>query len=438
MKLYEWKAKNKSRRNYAHFDNRVSLDDVWGYINNPKNIETHSFYPFIHYIQTFNKYSKEKGIIKKERELCYSAHIDRCIFQFYGYKLNQLYNKRAENDGISNSAIAYRDELRKNNIHFAKQAIDFIRKKESCYIIIGDFTKFFDSLDHKYLKNMLNDLLGTKELPADYYAVYKNITKYSVWDLESLLDLNGLPHSEDGIKKLNQLEKVLTLDQFKLYKKQYVKKHEEDYGIPQGSAISAVLSNIYMLQFDKRINDYVCDNNGLYMRYSDDFIIVLPKRSEEVFKNQFTYINSIIKSIPRLDLQPDKTQIFEFKDNFVISCNELVLDRVNNGKNLLNYLGFTFDGNVVTIRDKTISKYYYRMYRKLKTIIKSNGVTKKGNKISCKNIYEKYSIKGIYKGKGNFISYVKRAEMIFGKGEAINRATKKHMRKIRQKLDLIK
>lgn len=436
MEIQDWKAKNKCRRNYAHFDNRVSLDDVWGYINNPKNIETHSFYPFIHYIQRFKKYNKNKGITIKERELCYSAHIDRCIFQYYGYKLNQLYNLRAEIDRIDKSAIAYRDNLKRNNIHFAKQAIDFIREKENCYIIIGDFTKFFDSLDHKYLKLMLKNLIGTNELPADYYAVYKNITKFSIWEMESILELNKLPNSSKGIEMLNKLGRALPFEQFKEHKKDYVKKHDKDFGIPQGSAISAVLSNIYMLEFDKQLNDYISHVNGLYMRYSDDFIIVLPKENEEVFKQQFNYINSIIRSIPKLDLQPDKTQVFEFKDSSVTSCNELVLEGVPNGKNLLNYLGFSFNGDVVTIRDKTISKYYYRMYRKLKTIIKNNGITKNGNKISCKEIYKKYSVKGA-SGKGNFISYVKRAEDIFGKREAINRGTKNHMIKIRRKLDSI-
>lgn len=435
MKLEEWKTRSRNNRNYAHFDNKVSLKNVWNYINNPNNIQTHSFYPFISYTKTFRKYSNNKGIQIKERKLCYSAHIDRYIFQYYGYKLNQLYNIRAERDNINYCAIAYRDNLHKNNIHFAKKAIDFIREKENCNIIVGDFTKFFDSLDHGYLKDMLCELLNVKVLPTDYYAVYKNITKFSTWDMTSILELNGLPNSIVGLEELNKLDRALSFELFKKYKKGNVIKNVDNFGIPQGSAISAILSNIYMLELDNHLNDYVSDANGLYMRYSDDFIIILPSERDNVFKKQFDYINHLIKSIPRLDLQPDKTQIFKFDNGVLISNNEFVLENVENSKNLLNYLGFTFDGKIVAIRDKTISKYYYRMYRKLKTIIKNNGRTKNDKKISCKNLYDKYSIKGAYFGKGNFISYVLRSEAVFGRGEAINRGTKNHMQKIRKGLN---
>ncbi len=339
----------------------------------------------------------------------------------------------------SHVAIAYRDNLKyNNNIYFAKKAFDFIRDFEDSYIIIGDFTKFFDSLDHKYLKGMLCNLLNIAQLPSDFYAVYKNITKYSYWEIDSLLELNKLDKTESGIKSLNSREKALSLDQLKKNKSTFMKKQCNDYGIPQGSAISAVLSNIYMLVFDKRINDYVNSLDGLYMRYSDDFIIVLPKLTKDNFIEKFKKISDEIDSIPNLDLQPDKTQVFHCSNKILESCNNLVLSGVPNGNDFINYLGFTFDGRVVSIRDKTISKYYYRMYRKLKTIVKNNGYTKKGNRISNSNVYDKYSVKGAFKGNGNFITYAKRAEKIFGEHEAIGRVTKRHMKKIKDVLSTIK
>lgn len=52
--------------------------------------------------------------------------------------------------------------------------------------MIGDFTNFFDNLDHLYLKQQLCQLLGVCQLPDDYYAVYKSVTKYCKWDLNGI------------------------------------------------------------------------------------------------------------------------------------------------------------------------------------------------------------------------------------------------------------
>ncbi|KHL93254.1 hypothetical protein QW71_24260 [Paenibacillus sp. IHB B 3415] len=437
MDIKKWKDKNQKGRKYAHFDSKVSLDRVWNYISNPDKVKEHGFYPFIHYTLSFIKYNKSFGKKVKTREICYSAHLDRYIYQYYGFKLNQQYNLRVELDGINHSSIAYRDNLHKNNIHFAKAAIDFIKNSKSCYVIIGDFTKFFDSLDHTYLKKMLCNLLGVSKLPADYYAVFKNITKYSVWKLEHLLKTNGFENNVRGIQQLNKSKMVLSPVKFKELKKQNVKPNKNTYGIPQGSAISAVLSNIYMLEFDKKLNDYVTERSGLYMRYSDDFIIVLPKEDLGVFKTQYQFVNSVINLVPHVYLEPEKTQVFDYNNGKVKSCNEDVLINVENGKEIINYLGFTFDGEKVTLRDKTVSKYYYRLYRKLNTIVKNNGRTKTGKRISCKNVYLKYSIKGSSQDDGNFISYVKRAERVFDKEESVGLVRKRHMQKIRKQLNKI-
>ncbi|WP_341280215.1 reverse transcriptase/maturase family protein [Paenibacillus sp. FSL H8-0537] len=440
MNLDEWKERHRARRNLAHFDTKVSLAQVWDYVSDPEKIATHGFYPFINYTLSVRKYdeSSDNKTKVKDREICYSAHIDRYIYQYYGFLLNQHYNKRAEDDGIEEASIAYRDKLHRNNIRFAKRAIDFIKSKPECYIIIGDFAKFFDSLDHEYLKRKLCDLLDEKRLSADYYAVYKNITKYSTWSREHLLSHNMLGIKKKDIIAFNKLDRAISVEQFKKLKKLLVKPHKENCGIPQGSAISAVFSNIYMLDFDKSINNYVLENDGLYMRYSDDFIIVLPKSTSENFKTQYQQIRLLIESIPRVELELEKTQLFEFSGGTIKSCNEDVLENVPNGPSFMNYLGFTFDGKSVSIRAKTTSRYYNKLYRKIRTVTKNKGVTKKGERLSCKNLYSTYSIKGAFLGNnhedGNFITYAKRAESIFYDEPAVALVSKRHMQKIRKKL----
>lgn len=384
---------------------------------------------------------REHGVDEAIIEQCYSAHIDRYIYSYYGYLINQEYNRYLEEHNMSMVAVAYRDTLHKSNIHFAKIAFDCIRECSECFVIIGDFSNFFDSLDHNYLKKQMCNVLGVNMLLPDYYAVFKNITRYSIWELTELLKINDLEDTEEDIQKLNLKRKVLAGDEFKRYKSKYIHKHEENYGIPQGSAISAVLANVYMIKADEQMKQLVDEYNGLYMRYSDDFIVILPKISDDIFKSMLNCIDNIIKSVPNLVLQPVKTQLYKYKDKELNSCNACFLKDVPNGKNEIDYLGFTFDGKEITIRDKTISKYYYRLYRKLKTIVKNDGFTSSGKKISCKNVYEKYSVKGAHLKdvdghiKGNFITYVQRAQKVFGEDEPIDRKTKRHMLKIRRTLN---
>lgn len=514
MDLIEWKIKNARAAAYAHFDKKVGIDATWNYITDPNKVKSHSFFPFISYEQVFYKYKKEKKdksgkVIQKERvegkirPICYSAHMDRCIYKYYGFLLNEKYNEYIDREGISNSVVAYRTNLYKNNIHFAKEAFDFM-KKSDCNIVVGDFKGFFDNLNHKYLKKMMCKVLGVNVLTDDWYAVYKNITKYSTWRLMDILKINGLISDEDIKKKerahlkalqgkskearrlkyyfdskideLNgfnisdyrlRVEKLaLTKEQFKRYRKECVVGHKKNYGIPQGSSISAILSNVYMIEFDKVIYEFIKKLNGLYLRYSDDFIIIYPKDActVDVMKD---YLNNAVDKTKGLKLEANKTKVYTYFGEEIFNVTDI--NKVD--KSHIDYLGFIFDGKQVTLRPKTISKYYYRMNRKLNSIIRCNGKTKKGNRVSYNELYRIYTQKGRngvydeskfpekiilkdssnpYKS-GNFLSYVYRADKIFNKEhfvnckvnnsknkkEPITQSTKRHMLKIRRVRDKI-
>ena len=164
MTSYEWlysrNTIKRSKKGYAHFDVRTNIEKQRNYISDPCKVAAHGFYPFIHYQKQMNKFSREKGIVPKTREICYAAHIDRCIYQYYSFLINQMYNERADHDGIAKVAVAYRTNFNgKNNIHFSKWAFDKIKQLGKAYIMIGDFTDFFDNLDHSYLKQQCCSLL---------------------------------------------------------------------------------------------------------------------------------------------------------------------------------------------------------------------------------------------------------------------------------------
>ena len=405
---------------YAHFDLRVSLSmpSIRKYVMDRTKIVTHSFYPFIHFEKKNSRYGK-KGP-KKPRELYYCSHLDRCVYQRYAFLLNCQYNIWACENNIDDVAIAYRDSLGKNNMDFAKDAFDAIRSFPQCFILVGDFTNFFDNLEHQYLKKMMCEVLGVERLPQDYFSVFKNITRFSSWDWKDIVKAAGENIAERGVrKKINSKETVLTKEQFQKNKKD-IKKNISGVGVPQGSPISAVLSNIYMIKFDKDIKRYVICKGGIYMRYSDDFIIVLPYERDAEIADFTSYIFSYVESMKGLiDLQKEKTSCYTYKDEVIYEGDQ---------PSSINYLGFLFDGKNIRIRPRAITKYYYRMRRKANTIGRSNWTSSKGRRISAKELYSIYSRND---EKQTFIDYARKAKGILKlNDQEANALIKHHKRKI--------
>lgn len=405
---------------YAHFDLRVSLSmpSIRKYVMDRTKIVTHSFYPFIHFEKKNSRYGK-KGP-KKPRELYYCSHLDRCVYQRYAFLLNYQYNIWACENNIDDVAIAYRDKLGKNNIDFAKDAFDAIRSFPQCFILVGDFTNFFDNLEHQYLKKMMCEVLGVERLPQDYFSVFKNITRFSSWDWKDIVKAAGENIAERGVrKKINSKETLLTKEQFQKNKKD-IKKNISGVGVPQGSPISAVLSNIYMIKFDKDIKRYVTSKGGIYMRYSDDFIIVLPYERDAEIADFTSYIFSYVESMKGLiDLQKEKTSCYTYKDEVIYEGDQ---------PSSINYLGFLFDGKNIRIRPRAITKYYYRMRRKANTIGRSNWTSSKGRRISAKELYSIYSRND---EKQTFIDYARKAKGILKlNDQEANALIKHHKRKI--------
>lgn len=422
--LHDKKTIEKSKKGYSHFDARTDMRIMSDYVVNPSNIISHAFYPFIHYEMKMDKYNKKGGKKPKKRDIYYASHRDRCVFQYYAYLINEKYNKLAIQNGIDKVAVAYRNNLGENNIVSSKRAFDFMKSLRNCYVMIGDFKSFFDNLDHVYLKAQINVLLGTEKLPEDYYKIFKHVTNYSYVELSSLLELNGLENTESSRRKLNKKRTVIPKKIFNEKRGLLVKKNEFTYGIPQGSPISAVLANVYMVTADKNINEYITKYDGFYMRYSDDFIVIIPHNAE--YKEIFAYVQNVIKGIPGLILENEKTQFFSLENGMITNIGDTSLEHADCSKKEINFLGFTFDGKTIKLRAKTVGKYYYRLHRKAK-VVKSHG--------GKKYLYEKYSERGSYQGHGNFFTYVQNAEKIYGEAGDMRHDLANNMGKIKHILE---
>ena len=118
--------------------------------------------------------------------------------------------------------------------------------------------------------------------------------------------------------------------------------------------------------------------------------------------------------VPRLDLSPEKTKCFIKQNNNIKEIN-ILEKKIIKDNTIINYLGFSYDGNTVKIREKTVSKYYRKMYARIKTINKWS--TLRNRNIGRKKLYKQYSYLGKNTKdakKGNFLTYVDRAKKEYG------------------------
>ncbi|MFR5756084.1 MAG: reverse transcriptase domain-containing protein [Lachnospiraceae bacterium] len=411
-------------RYYKHIDKVVSIQDVIDKVKDKEYIKKHSFFPFISYTLKFKKFCHEVSEEThhhwkfKERPIKYASHIDRCIYQWYSYNLNNKYNDYCSNNNLNESVIAYRTNLKgQTNIEFAKGAFDFIKKQDECYILVSDFSSFFDHIAHDLLKRNLCEVLSVDKLDEDFYKVFRSMTKYVYIEkeiIEEYLISNGI-ETEESIKNNNSLFDKIPWKIAKKDLKKNIKINKKKYGIPQGSPLSGIFANIYMISFDKLVSEYAKKRNGLYMRYSDDLIIIIPKIEVGSINEIWDYLNIIKDMYPMLKMNVSKTSGYLYKDKKITSLHNYI-SGMKDGNGFISYLGFSFDGKYIKFRDKTLTKFFYKLYRKIDDMKKRE--TKrilKGKKRHTK-IDKHLILKELNSNTGEsrkFIDYVKRAKRVF-------------------------
>jgi hypothetical protein len=406
---------------YSHFDNKKRSTNWINYIKNPKKIKGHGFYPFIHFVLKQVKYDntaeKEKS---KERDINYSSHIDRYIYEYYNDLLNEKYNEYAIENRINRCVVAYRNNLNHNNITIAKEVFNFLKKGNEYFILIADFSKYFDNINHKYLKSKLCEVLRCDILPDDWYKVFRSVTKYSYIDLNEIIEFKGM--NKKDVRKLDRLTNTLELHKLK----KYLKTNKNDFGIPQGSSISSTLANVNLIDYDKLINDFVTSKNGIYRRYCDDSIIIIPV----IYKNEFLLkYDNLNNSTPGIFVNDEKMQKFILK-------NKIIYDE-NQKKAKIKYLGFEFNGETCKIRERTITGFFLKAYRSIKFV---NYISKKYNRNAYRKIFfssfTHLGKKKTKRNRGNFLTYVDRCAKIMDEKE-IKKQTSCHWARFSRRLKKI-
>ena len=155
-------------RGYVHFDAPVGKAFAEKVLD-PAFVAKHSWLPLIHYTKRTKRYKAKKGnkgkTVFKDRPIMYASHRDACILSKYAWDLTTALDAHYETFGLGQHVIAYR-KLGRANYHFSADAFKFARAKPSV-VLCYDITGFFDSLDHKILKERLKRIIQVGELPQD-------------------------------------------------------------------------------------------------------------------------------------------------------------------------------------------------------------------------------------------------------------------------------
>jgi Reverse transcriptase (RNA-dependent DNA polymerase) len=373
----------KDLKHYPHFDAPLTLRDIRHLVTCPDRVAANSFYPFFLYEESWQPFRSADAAKpeKKTRPIRYGARRDAYIFAFYRRKMSRLYEKRLRALGIQDCPIAYRQVSKprrgggKCNIDFAKDAFDEIDRLGDCVAVALDIKGYFENLDHRRIKQIWCDLLGVAELPADHYAVFKNITKYHFVDQRAayrrlgyfgLRERNG--EMIDGfLRPYRDMPKQLCSNADFRAKicggdpayASLIQENDKPHGVPQGAPISDLIANFYLLDFDVVMEGYARAWGGRYMRYSDDILLILPGGASEAIAAIAFAVGEMRNHGPELRIKDSKTCVAQF-------------ERVANGlrfrhlpqrpdepaKNGFEYLGFRYDGRCVYVRDSTISRFF--------------------------------------------------------------------------------
>lgn len=420
-------------KGYLHITPSLNVHTNWKdyyhKITSPKYVSRYAFFPLIHRILSDRKYKKadpKKHHIKenkprghshkrkdgtgtdrsvKSRPLHYSSHFDSLIYSYYAHILGKAYEKKLKEDQeLDKAVLAYRsipisenDRRGKSNIHFAHEVFEEINNRvesqEEVAVLAIDLKSFFSTLDHDLLYNIWAYAIDKEELPPDHYNVFKSCTNFSYVMYNDLKKKAKHHFDESELAKIRrkkgykcffgsneEFRRTVKEGRLPIYKNPFRSDRDENgknkmIGIPQGLPLSAILANLYLIEFDRTIINEISRKLGAYYRrYSDD-ILILCKPEEMAYVDDF--VNELILKF-KVKISKEKTERFLFKkmvynkkgESRITSIKIIENEDSNeyrcNIDSPLNYLGFEFRGYNTLIKSTNIAKYYRRVIEIIK------------------------------------------------------------------------
>ncbi len=442
----------RDSKRYIHFDHPFAVKQI-GKLQSifirGNGLKNHDFLPLIKFVIKTPRYKYQENMEKydletKERPISFASHFDSKIYAYYAHALNTKYQDYIVSKGFSEVVLAYRSDLDgKSNIQFAKEAFDTVKARGQCTALALDIKGYFDSIDHTILKDQWSTILGGR-LSEDDYAVYKSLTRYNYVNRISLLKHFSLKIRGKNAKHISSFSQVLQGKTFS-EKMQSVRDarlitknssydllpdgKKRFFGVPQGSSLSALLSNIYLLKFDEDMWQMGKIMNFSYRRYCDDILIIC--NSDDASEIQKNVIDKISKEY-HLIIQDKKVDIIKFANNSkgqIRAFNEKKrieesipsIDHTNEQRlyKALQYLGFEFTGQKVLIRGTSLSRYMRKMRARIvKSVGMAYGSSGSNDRVFKQQLLKRYT----HLGNNNFLKYAYNASL---KTYKVKKGTKK-------------
>lgn len=381
----------------------------------PERVSQHAFWPLLRHVKAIRRFDYASGTVKrKERALLYAAPGDANLFAYYREILTERYENQVAVFGLHDTITAYRPKRKGSNVDFALEAFSWIRANVPCRVYCFDVQGFFDHLDHAMLKRQWQNILGQSRFPIDHYAIFRALTRYA-W-----VDRDSLPASliENSGSKVfctpGEFRNLRRTGQLSVY------RHSESRGIPQGLAISNLLSNIYMLPFDQAIQAIVLEQNGFYRRYCDDIFVAVPSANAAVSMIE-TLVEEKLNALG-LPISAEKTT------RHYLHSGRAGKDRLADIP--VQYLGLVDDGRKIQVRGATLGRFHRRM----KTSVRHAKVrAQKNNKKLPKGVLRR---RFAMRGPRNFLMYSHRIETSLRKyGFEHPQSVGRQLRRCREQLE---
>ena len=195
---------------YRHFDkplsNKVKRRIIHNIKQNNDFVLQYRHLPFIEFQIEFMKFNREQKKYLKKRIISLPSHHDALLYKIYSkilYRCYEIYLERKKLEGIP---VAYRKGH--SNITGAKEVIDRICSFNKTWVIKGDFSHFFDNLNHdvllKNVSHVISDI-SKERLPDDWKSVLRSLMNYRYIELKQI---------KEGVSKNEKASYVRSLSEF--------------------------------------------------------------------------------------------------------------------------------------------------------------------------------------------------------------------------------